>query len=335
MLGGNSTENTEVKAETQDAVTEIIQDSPFYGLPNEIQLYILEQLISDPDFFKHLTNFAHVAKWPNILTKDFNLWTKIAQYWFNPENPRRKDKYNFFSNALAGIVSVNNASTLELALTNLAEFDYPHYIGSALEGACKAGNASLATLLLTNLLTKKQHTRDLLIQNACKVALANKHWPIVALLAQTDDCRKNAELMREISTQAAANNQGELVEQMLKQDLEKLRLTDKLAMVREPGFAATGLDLTDLFANNHWIIRTPLCFALRQLGYQTTPSVISEEVTAEVDVDVVADLLSDLNLEEETPTFIVSNLAQVAENERADTLSIDEPPVKSTLTQRL
>ncbi|HRE32545.1 MAG TPA: hypothetical protein PLD88_11275, partial [Candidatus Berkiella sp.] len=331
------TENNQAAVEVREPVAEIIQDGPFYELPTEIQLNILEQLISEPDFFKHLSNFAQVARWSNVLTKDFNLWIKIAQHWFSLESPRRKDKYDFFSKALEGIVSVDNSLTLGLALKNLEEFGFPHYIGSALHRACKAGNLSLARLLLTNLLTKNQHTRDHLIQSACKTALENKYWPIVALLAQTDDCRKNTQLIREISTEAAANNQADLVEQMLEQDLEKLSLTDKLSIVGTPGFAATGLDLNDLFVNNHWLVRTLLCFGLRQLGYQVAPELIIEEVVDDVDIDKVADLLENFTLEDETPTFIVSNMtnATAESKEQLEALVEEEPKAKTTVTHTL
>jgi hypothetical protein len=288
--------------------------SALLSLPYELQVQIIMQLISDPNYINHLLAFGSSAKLPKRLMMDFQVWSAIADYWLSPQHfptlsrsklaktlqmfaqagrnhlislldPNYEHLYHVNGKALVAAGNAADTQSMQVFLDRLQENPYPHYIGEALKAVCAKGSLEQSMLLLTALLRKNKHTRDYIITHACKIALENAKWDIVSLLLKQDACLKDSALLGKVLLQAGKENMHEIVKQILQMKPCYLSFMDKWAVKSTPGFIATGISIDDLFSNDYWFIRAPIHYLVSQ-------------PLPQADLDDVAELLASVSLED-------------------------------------
>lgn len=307
------------------------------GLPPEIQLYILEKLIPDPQFMSYFLNYAATARLPRSLIMDMSIWVQVANYWLKPENlarlsqktlaktlqmisqagrdhfldlldPKFEHLYKTNGMALVAAATSLDQHSVETFLNRLAPTKYPFYIGEALKVVCDFDAPLLAKRLLKELMGKNPQGRDSQIHQAFQAALDKGHWAVINELIK-QSCTIESGLLGQALFKAGIQNVPATIRALIEHRLNQLPFMDKWAVKSTPGFQASGLSVDDLFANQYWFVRTPLTACLHQIGYTSSGN-------PEVDTDAITELLGNLSLEEQTPQQPDSAIESDSETER-------------------
>lgn len=287
--------------------------------PEEIKMLILAQLVQEPGFLKHLLAFMQTSKESNELAHDAPLLRAAAQHWLLPQNisalsnkqinklkchlPKEDlekfeedfeedvqeriadlEPYNASCEGLLLAAARGHVAMSKSFLQDLEEWKFPYYIGEALKIVAAEGYFDLALILTEALLKKNKYGRDLQLQSACRLALAEPHWDIVSFLIEQPACSNDSKLLNEVFNAAKQANQTALVKKLVDNHSAQLGLLEKLSMLTQPGLEEACDNVEKLFNNHSWLIKAPMCFGLRRLGYPRQ--------NTKVDMKVVNELLA-------------------------------------------
>lgn len=314
------------------------------GLPPEIQLYILQKLIPDPQFMSYFLNYAATARLPRSLIMDMSIWVQVANHWLKPKNLARlshktlaktlqmiskagrdhfldlldpKFEHLYKTNGMALVAAAYSLDqhSVEAFLNRLARTKYPYYIGEALKVVCDFDAPLLAKRLLKELLGKNPQGRDSQIRQAFQTALDKGHWSVMDELVK-QPCTIDSGLLGQALFEAGKQNVPSTVKAIIQHRFNQLSFMSKWAVKSTPGFQASGLSVDDLFANQYWLVRTPLTICLHQIGYPNAQTARLNADLDETDTNAIAELLGNLSLEEQTPQQPDSAIESDPETER-------------------